>query len=286
MFNVAQLLQPVSANRPCGEDLSFSSEVDAIAQARQHDDPTLAQGEWTTALREADWPFVASRCAEMIATRSKDLRLAAWLAEALARTQGVRGLGDGYAVLAGLCEQYWADLYPLVDGDDHDQRIGNLFWILARTPLLVQECVAQKPSLDDAEYCLTALITLERVADTQLGADGPGFSAAREAVQSLVRELAPYGASINLAEHAESTVGNVAIVAASSLQNRIQALQQLRLVADFFRSTEPHSPVAYLAERAASWGEMPLHVWLRAVIKDPVAIAGVEELLGASPAGD
>jgi hypothetical protein len=60
----------------------------------------------------------------------------------------------------------------------------------------------------------------------------------------------------------------------------VQALQQLRIVAEFFRRTEPHSPVAYLAERAASWGEMPLHVWLRAVIKDPSAIAGVEELLG------
>jgi type VI secretion system protein ImpA len=65
----------------------------------------------------------------------------------------------------------------------------------------------------------------------------------------------------------------------------VQALQQLRIVAEFFRRTEPHSPVAYLAERAASWGEMPLHVWLRAVIKDPSAIAGVEELL-AAPAAD
>ena len=31
------------------------------------------------------------------------------------------------------------------------------------------------------------------------------------------------------------------------------------LVAHFFRRTEPHSPVAYLAEKAVKWGEMPLH---------------------------
>ena len=37
----------------------------------------------------------------------------------------------------------------------------------------------------------------------------------------------------------------------------------------------------YLADKAASWGEMPLHVWLRAVVKDPAAIAGLDELLGA-----
>lgn len=67
----------------------------------------------------------------------------------------------------------------------------------------------------------------------------------------------------------------------AAVQNRTQALMQLRLVADFFRRTEPHSPVAYLADKAANWGDMPLHLWLRAVIKDPNAIAGVEELLGS-----
>jgi type VI secretion system protein ImpA len=61
-------------------------------------------------------------------------------------------------------------------------------------------------------------------------------------------------------------------------------LQQLRLVADFFRRTEPHSPVAYLADRAASWGEMPLHVWLRSVIRDPAILAGMDELLAVPKA--
>lgn len=61
---------------------------------------------------------------------------------------------------------------------------------------------------------------------------------------------------------------------------RQQALEQLRLVADFFRRTEPHSPVAYLAERAASWGELPLHLWLRAVVKDQGTLAQLDEMLG------
>lgn len=286
MVNVAQLLQPVSAERRCGDDISFSPELDQIAQAREYDDPTLDQGAWETALKEADWPYVASRCADMIAMRSKDLRLAAWLAEALAKTQGLRGLGDGYAVLSGLCEQFWTDLYPLVDEGDYDQRIGNLFWLLARTPSLVQECAARTPALADAEYCLAALLALERVVDTQLGADGPGFSAARDALQAVVRELTPHGGFVMLADDAQATVGGVVTSPGAAPQNRAQALRQLRLVAEFFRHTEPHSPVAYLAERAAGWGEMPLHVWLRVVIKDPAAIHGLEELLGAPPATD
>jgi type VI secretion system protein ImpA len=286
MFNVAQLLQQVSAERRCGEDLSFSKEVDEIARARQYDDPSLDQGEWATTLKEADWQLVATRCADMIAGRSKDLRLAVWLAEALAMTRGLRGLGDGYAVLAGLCELYWADLFPLVDDGDCDQRIGNLFWLLVRTPLLVQECAGQALQLSDAEYCLASLMALERVVDTQLGADGPGFTPARDAVQAVVAGLTPFGNAVMLADATQATVGNVVIQPGAGLQNRTQALQQLRLVADFFRRTEPHSPVAYLAERAASWGDMPLHVWLRSVIKDPAVVDGVEELLGASPAAD
>jgi type VI secretion system protein ImpA len=62
--------------------------------------------------------------------------------------------------------------------------------------------------------------------------------------------------------------------------HRDQALAQLRQVAEFFRRTEPHSPVAYLAEKAARWGEQPLHAWLRSVIKDDASLARLEDLLG------
>ena len=139
MFNLEQLLQPVSPIKPCGEDLTFSQELDAIARARQHDDPSLDQGEWVVALKEADWPFVATRCEQLIASHSKDLRVAVWLAEAHAKTRHFRGLGDGFTLLAGLCERYWDGLYPPIEGGDPEQRIGNLFWLLTRTPQLVRE---------------------------------------------------------------------------------------------------------------------------------------------------
>ena len=44
----------------------------------------------------------------------------------------------------------------------------------------------------------------------------------------------------------------------AQLQNRDQAFQQLRHIADFFRDTEPHSPVSFLLERAIRWGYMGL----------------------------
>ena len=295
MFSIAQLLLPISEGNVCGDDLSFSSEVDAIARARTYDDPTLDQGEWVAVLKEADWQFVGSHCAAMIESKTKDMRLAAWLAEAHAKTRGLRGLGDGYAVLAGLCEHYWEGLHPLGDDGDYDQRVGNLYWLLTRTPALLREISeAGGAAPDDAEYCLEMLCELERVVDRRLGAEGPGFSAAKDAVQSVIRSSSPIGGAALPVGGAGVAHGQgqgqgqfqsaLAINPGELLQTRAQALAQLRLVADFFRRTEPHSPVAYLADKAASWGDMPLHVWLRAVIKDPGAIAGVEELLGSRTA--
>ncbi len=345
MFSIAQLLVPVSVHDACGADLSFSAEVDDIVRARTQDDPSLAQGEWVTALKEADWDFVAARCAALIESRSKDLRLAVWLAEAHARLRRFRGLGDGFALLAGMCERYWDAMHPLPDDEDgHEQRSGNLAWLLARTPQLVRQMPVSEDGtvsmahfdaarlriaaaaqgggdpwrqagageagdgpdlaqldaarrrnsapfnerlLDDARYCLASLAQLQAVVDARLGADGPAFGAAREAILNaidFIEPLAP-GAVADGAPQPDSRAGATVPAQGAGdghLQGRSQALAQLRQVAEFFRRTEPHSPVAYLAERAAHWGEMPLHVWLRNVLKDQSALAQIEELLGST----
>ena len=351
VFNLAQLLQPISASQACGDDISFGSEVDEIVRARLADDPTLDQGAWVTALKEADWPFVAARCAALIGSRSKDLRLAAWLAEAHARTRGFRGLGDGYALLAGLCERYWDCLHPAIEDGDTEQRVGNLYWLLSRTPQLVKDIAVTESGavsmasfdaarqrlnaasaaaaenagwgtqavappdgpglaeldaerrrnrsrfndalLADARYCLASLQELQCVVEAQLGADGPGFGAARDALLNAVDFIeplaAPAGAADAGGQGAASGAGTprspdgAGAGAGGPPQNRVQALAQLRQVAEFFRRTEPHSPVAYLAEKAAGWGELPLHLWLRAVLKEPGAIAHMDELLGTVP---
>ncbi|MGZ8290173.1 MAG: type VI secretion system protein TssA [Telluria sp.] len=327
MLNIEQLMAPVSELEPCGEDIAFSSDVDAIAKARQADDPTLDQGAWVTSLREADWKFVSTRCAQLIEKRSKDLRLAVWLAEASARTDSFLGLADSLLLVAALCEKYWEQLHPLADEGGFEQRIGNLCWIAARLPQLAMDMPVAESSgarysmrdfdaarshageegvpdvdavrrntprafyerlLDDAAACMKAIDEVERVVDARLGADGPSFSAARAAFDNVIHfvtpgardagavaEAAPQGGALGKASimH-ESQVGH------GPIQTRAHALAQLRQVAEYFRRTEPHSPVAYLAEKAAAWGEQPLHVWLRGVVKDEAAFGHIEELLG------
>jgi type VI secretion system protein ImpA len=328
MLNLEKLLAPVSPERPCGDDLAFSSEIDAIVRARQADDPSLEQGAWVTELKEADWKFVARQCAGLIEKRSKDLQLAVWLAEAGVKTGGVRGLADSLDLIAALCDRYWDGLYPLPDEDGFERRIGNLAWVAARIAswlravpltegaegyslsnfdvararggeeLAKLEAARQRGSrgfyqalLADCAHCKEAIDRLERSMDARLGADGPSFSPAKSGLESVlmfVKPLAgePAGSAPAAAEAAHQpgtspAAATVAVAAAGGpLQNRAQALAQLRAVAEYFRRTEPHSPVAYLAEKAAHWGEQPLHVWLRAVVKDDASFAHIEELLG------
>jgi len=63
-------------------------------------------------------------------------------------------------------------------------------------------------------------------------------------------------------------------------QDRADALRRLAAVAEYFRRAEPHSPIAYLVERAVRWGQMPLDAWLQDVISDDSVLAHLRETLG------
>jgi type VI secretion system protein ImpA len=342
---IETLLQPIAADAPCGPDLSFSPEFDAIQEARREEDSTLDQGDWVRAIKEADWPVVIEQASAVLQTRTKDIRVAAWLAEALGKVHGCRGLADGLVLVQRLVEQFWPQLHPLPDGDDYDNRTGSLTWLLQRaealirsTPLskaptgayswadhesaqMLQTQMDRNPAeansiaadhltlaqfraacratprafyetlYGDFTHLADAAKTFESAVDARLGADGPSFASFRRAIEdvgALVERLAR-DAGIMAARNdaaqaspsAQPTDGAARTIPVSGpIQTRAQALRQLRMVAEFFRQTEPHSPVAYLADKAAAWGEMPLHVWLKHVIKDGGALARLEEMLG------
>jgi type VI secretion system protein ImpA len=54
------------------------------------------------------------------------------------------------------------------------------------------------------------------------------------------------------------------------LQTREQALDSLRKVAEFFRKSEPHSPVSYALEQVVRWGGMPFpELWSELIEEGP-----------------
>ncbi len=139
---------------------------------------------------------------------------------------------------------------------------------------------------------------LDRVMDEKFGRQTPGLSElkksieeVRRVVDSILKEkralepdaLAGGGAGAEAGEVAGQDGGAVVYrVAGPSgpIRGRGEALAKLGEVAEFFRQTEPHSPVSYLVQRAITWGQMPLETWLAEVIKDTTVLGGIKETLG------
>lgn len=63
-------------------------------------------------------------------------------------------------------------------------------------------------------------------------------------------------------------------------ESRSQALEQLRQLSDFFRQTEPHSPVSYAINQAIRWSELPLPELMQELIADSGAREGFCRITG------
>ncbi|MFT5083362.1 MAG: type VI secretion system protein ImpA [Lentisphaeria bacterium] len=61
---------------------------------------------------------------------------------------------------------------------------------------------------------------------------------------------------------------------------RDDAFKQLLLIADFFRKTEPHSPVSYILQKAVKWGNMPLTELISELIDNDDSRRRYSELTG------
>jgi len=366
ILDVEALLQPISPDAPAGVNLrplGVYDEVKALRTTESADSMvgTLRPGEYKT----AQWGKAAALCIKELSTRSKDLQLGVWLAEALVRVHGLRGLVRGLEFVLGLNQRFFPNYYPPIEDGGLDMRAGRLaelerlltqaidasamtakvdgethaFWEWKQIQVLFSNATRAKPEEKDAilseantkkeaidkaiaktswEYyddgILQPLIRsqeilteLRETADRLFAAE-PTFGEMEDSVtgfSDLRKELdevrlrvegildekpAPPGKGRNAAPAAgadaadASGAGSATQPGGGSLsadpENRADALRRLASIARFFQRTEPHSPVAYLVQRAVRWGEMPLENWLDEVIADANVLNTLRETLG------
>ena len=147
-IDIESLLAPVPGDAPTGADLreDFSPQSiyfklrDARAEARAAERQIDADGD-AMAAAPPQWRTVRSLALNALATQTKDLEIAAWLTEALLRTDGLAGLTAGSRILAGFAERFWdqpesvptevdseqaskAGLYPMPDEDGIETRVA------------------------------------------------------------------------------------------------------------------------------------------------------------------
>jgi type VI secretion system protein ImpA len=145
------ILNPIPGDNPSGESLRYAPVYDQIKEARREDDD-IPQGEWQLEVKKADWVLVTKLASEAIATKSKDLQLAAWLTEAMLRREGYAGLQAGLALLRGLIENFWDTLYPELEDGDAEFRAAPLDWVGSRLDRPIKNVALTRGGLDWFKY--------------------------------------------------------------------------------------------------------------------------------------
>lgn len=359
------LLAPIPGENPAGENMLYAGLYDQIREARRSDD-NLTQGDWERSLKVANWRDVAKHATAALASKTKDLQVAAWLAEALIKIHGFAGMRDSLKLMQGLITVFWDNVYPEIDDGDMDGRANALSFLdrqgataLKEVPitgspvspnlsyyqyeeskrfeipdnldalssseqervLALKEQAAQEGKATSDQWraakntsrrafyeetfaalkeCTGLYKTLDSTMDEKFKSQTPGLGALRKSfeevnsfVESLLKEkklLEPdaadgkTGAAQEAAASPAALQQSMAAGAVGPILGRQDALNRLAEISEYFRKTEPHSPVAYLVQRAIKWGQMPLDLWLEDVVKDSAVLDHVRETLGIKTA--
>ncbi len=139
-LDLERLLSPVAADNPCGESLRWDPVRDELSQLRKSwKDPLDASAD-----KQPEWGKVIEVATDVLATRSKDLLIAGWLAEALVRESGFAGFRDGLRLIRGFVDRFWDGLHPLPEDQDLSNRAAPFAWLTspdggARMPAALRE---------------------------------------------------------------------------------------------------------------------------------------------------
>lgn len=160
-----------------------------------------------------------------------------------------------------------------------------------RTPIDTRKNV-----LEDLTQCLDEFDRLVEELTTRCALDAPSSSRIREALQECQRIVEKVGVPLAMGDPSGGTAAGDAKTAPkadsgggtltevpATFRNREEAFDVVLRVADFFRKTEPLSPVIFSLEQAVRWGRMPLPALLTELIQDESARRSLFQLVGIRP---
>ncbi len=162
----ADLLTPIAGDNPSGADLRYDNKLllyDKIREARRQDDD-LNQGDWQHERKVGDYSGVIRMTQDALATLTKDLQLAAWLTDALLRTEGFSGLQQGLTFCHALIGGFWETLYPPIEDGDLELRVGPLEWLGAALEIPVKSVPIVRAGYDLLKYKDSKLVGYEEQA--------------------------------------------------------------------------------------------------------------------------
>ena len=154
---------------------------------------------------------------------------------------------------------------------------------------------------DDIQQALDEFNRLDATLEPRCGQDEDGYSAAppssnirrtleecRDRVKSLARGLFDEEQAVETdgsdsQDAARAKAGSATAPASTGpIASREEAFRSLLQIADFFRRTEPHSPLSYALEQAVRWGKMTLPELMAELISEESAREDLFRRVGIS----
>jgi type VI secretion system protein ImpA len=137
VFDMDKVLEPVSEESPCGDDLEYDAEFGELERAAKGK-PGHEMGDETIAPEPPNWSEVAEAAVALF-SRTKDLRVATHLAQASMNLDGFHGLASGLDLINRLLHDSWDGLHPNLDEEDANDptlRMNSLMPLNSREEFL------------------------------------------------------------------------------------------------------------------------------------------------------
>jgi type VI secretion system protein ImpA len=161
------LLEPIPGENPSGTDLYYDKIFDQIKEARAEDEDDMPAGDWSRAQKKADHVVVIKLASETLVKRTKDLRLATWLAESNFKREGYPLLVPCLDFLKKIQETFWPTFYPSIEDDgDLGRRVGAMEAYAARMYLALRSAPVTKSKLNILHYRESRTVGYEADAGT------------------------------------------------------------------------------------------------------------------------
>lgn len=266
---IEEIKKPISGDAPTGADITYdedfqqlrtaieqaslvSGSIDhekAIGGAREKD----GKGSIVSS-GDVDYKSMAQLSREILRSKSKDLRLGAYLTVALFHTKKLSGLLDGLAAINALNATFWDNLHP----SRPRARRSAIDLAVSR---LTEPIENYKPTRTDGETIdaiVTEVNTLQSFLAEALANNVPVLSGLKEALATARRRVPK--PSQKTATPAQTGPGIVrsegaAEVPARELSKPADADRLILEASAFLRSLDNKTPLPYRLIRVARWSK-------------------------------
>lgn len=292
-------------NNPAGFDVRDSEQFSLIQEE-------FAKLTNPSASTPPDPAVIVKNAAELLASKGKDITVAAYLANGLMRQNGLIGLAQGLRILGDLIENYWETLFPPIAR--MRGRRNSIQWLVDQTskhlesttydPQPISVCDDLKnqiqrvdellSSRDDESPGLFRLLSLVQaiplLAEPQptIAEPPPPVSIVDQTISVQDNQSpAPPSATVTAQSSSLAQVTPLSVPAITNIDDAVQALgscqKHLIDIADAILSSDVSNPLAFRLVRTSAWldvFELPPHTNLQTLIPPPKS--QIKDMLSAA----